>query len=59
MAGKHLEIQMSVLCFFSPPYSAPTEPEGEGGQFKHTEKEIVSVQCFKECRVKWTLIKII
>lgn len=45
MAGKHLEIQMSVLCFFSPPCSAPTEPEGERGQFKHREKEIVCVQC--------------
>ena len=37
---------MSVFCFFPPPCSAPTEPEGEGGQFKHREKEIVSVQCF-------------
>ena len=45
MSEKHLEIQMPVLCFSSLPRSAPTEPEGEGGQFKHREKEIVSVRC--------------
>lgn len=39
-------LKYKCLCFSSLLCTAPTEPKGEGGQLKHREKEIVSVQWF-------------